>query len=369
MNLRKAEHVSIGQEQEGDRKKCHKKKVYNTKEADQVDTLQKEILKFHALIKVPDLRDPKHERVHCMICTSNIRYCKCVDRPSSGITDLNMNDLSSCQTCKKSLNKGQKTCLDDKACRIVENRPRKNLQNLNWRRVDEWSKQHLSNFNQTEINQNSSTQQTSSMPKTKRRTFKSFLTMHALFEPPSAPFHKAPSQIYPKISQGPRSGPWICFRNIPNKRWEEKGKKEEKRKKGKKKGDGEPLKRTPGLSATHANERAKRAREPLCSEVASVASEPGLVEDWSPLIFHRLKFLCLLKRFGRFLTTWRSLARAPLTPPAPFSTFFLEMGGGHFPGGLPQTPHFGFTKPSLTFWTQCTKQQLDTRWKMFQGQP
>ena len=65
--------------------------------------------------------------------------------------------------------------------------------------------------------------------------------MHALFEPPSAPFHKAPSQIYPKISQGPRSGPWICFRNIRNKWWEEKGKKGRKKKEMKEKRETENL--------------------------------------------------------------------------------------------------------------------------------
>lgn len=179
MNLREARNVSVGQEEEeGDQKKFHEGN-YNQR-VNPADMLQQrwndEILKFHALIKVPIFIDPKNKKVHCMICTSEIYNCKCVDRPSRKLTELNMNESSSCQTCKKSLIQGQKTCLDDKACRIVENRPRKNRKNLSWRRVDELSKQQLSNSSQTEISQISSPQQTSSMPKTKRRTFKSFLT-------------------------------------------------------------------------------------------------------------------------------------------------------------------------------------------------
>ena len=139
MNLREARNVSVGQEQEPSS---------NPGRND-------EILKFHALIKVPRFRvsDPKNKQVHCMICTSIILYCKCVDRPFRKISELNMENSSSCQTCKKSLNKGQKTCLDDEACRIVENRPRKNPNNSSWRKVDELSKQHLSNSNQTESSQ------------------------------------------------------------------------------------------------------------------------------------------------------------------------------------------------------------------------
>ena len=38
------------------------------------------------------------------------------------------------------------------------------------------------------------------------------------------------------------------------------------------------MKRAPELSGTHANERAKRAREPICSEEASEASERATVQ-------------------------------------------------------------------------------------------
>ena len=145
MNLRKAEHVSVGREQEeGDQKKFYEGN-YN-QFASPADMLQQrrndEILKFHALIKVPSFSDPKIKRVHCIICASDCYNCKCVERPSRKLTELNMNDSSRCQTCKKSLNEGQKTCFDDEACRIVENQPRKNPHNKSWRNVDELSKQH-----------------------------------------------------------------------------------------------------------------------------------------------------------------------------------------------------------------------------------
>ena len=79
MNLREAEHVSVGQdeEEEGDQKLFYKGN-YNQR-ASPADMLQQrwndEILKFHAIIKVPSVKvsDPKNKRVHCTVWKNGIK--------------------------------------------------------------------------------------------------------------------------------------------------------------------------------------------------------------------------------------------------------------------------------------------------------
>ena len=98
--------------------------------------------------------------------------------------------------------------------------------------------------------------------------------------PPQPPFTRPQAKFTPK-SQKARAAGLEFVSRISVVKVERK--REKRKKKERKKGDGEPFKLAPELSATHANERAKRAREPICSEEASEASERATVQRASEL--------------------------------------------------------------------------------------